>query len=1296
MRDITKELAELSPKQREALLQQLFKKGSEAPQPQVISRRKDSTPAELSFAQQRLWFLQQLEPGSAAYNFPLALRFKGELDVAALKRSLGEIVRRHESLRTTFPIVEGRAVQVVSPTHDVSLATSDLRERSAPEREAEVLRVGRTEAQLPFDLQRGPLYRASLLRLADEEYALLLMLHHIVIDGWSLPIFIQELKTLYEAFSRGEASPLAELPIQYADFAVWQREWLQGEILDEHVSYWKRRLQDAAPVLELPTDRPRPPVQTYHGASRPFRLSTNLSRSLKELGRQEGVTPFMTLLASFKALLYRYTMQEDILVGTPVAGRDRLEVEGLIGVFVNTLVLRTEMSGSLSGRALLRRVREVTLDAYAHQDLPFEKLVEELQPERNPSHTPLFQVMFAIQNAPKPGHASSPFSPMNVSFASGTSQFDLSLIMMDTEQGLVGSFEYNTDLFNDDTVAAMCVHFQTLIESIVANPDQQIARLPMLTEAESKRLLVEWNQTRRDFPSDSCVQELFEAQAAETPEAVAVVFGDSQLSYGELNRRANQLAHQLRALGVGPETLVVVCAERSTEMAVGLLGVLKAGGAYVPLDPAYPRERLAFILNDTAAPVILTQRHLVAALPEHRAHVISLDEEAAFSEGEGANNPASVATPDNGAYVIYTSGTTGRPKATLITHRSLVNHNAAIIKDYQLDPGDRVLQFATLSFDVAAEELFPTWLSGATLVLRPGRTVIGLADFVRLVEHERLSVLNIPTAYWHELVGEMSRSGLRLPPCVRLVIIGGEKALPEPLASWRKLVGNRVRLINAYGPTEATITTTMYEAGEDRRSGDFGSVPIGRPIANTQVYILDRHFQPTPVGVPGELHLGGVCLARGYLKHPELTADKFIPDPFGDLPGARLYRTGDVARYLPSGDIELIGRRDHQVKIRGFRIELGEIEAVLAAHPSVREAVVIAGTEVKTPARRDGERADDFNGHADTASLFKQLTSLDEERARELLADIERLADDGGEPMPSDGKASGGRPGTAIVKKFPGFNISLDIADRNFISPPTESQRHWLIHRTMEEFADDLTALDRASKSFVAGSRRPVIEHRWDKSEAYYDGSQLVIEGQQVMQDWERPLMKALARLATEAHGDVLEVGFGMGISATFIQDFGARSHTIIECNEGVVEAFNEWKSRYPGRDIRLVFGKWQEVAEQLEKYDAVLFDTYPLDENEFLEHVMNNITFAEHFFPAAAACLREGGVFTYYSNEIDSFSRRHQRLVFKYFDSLTISLVNQLCPPEDCNYWWADSMVAVKAVKGSSEKDEGGETRRR
>ncbi|MBF2063674.1 MAG: amino acid adenylation domain-containing protein [Calothrix sp. C42_A2020_038] len=886
----------------------------------------------LSFAQQRLWFLYQLEGENSTYNLPLTVEITGNLNVPALEQAIREILRRHEILRTHIAIVNDLPMQVIDPLTTFNLKLTDLQNLPSASKLTTVKQLATREGDKPFDLTNPPLARFHLWRLSEQSHVLLINMHHIISDGWSIGIFVQELSALYQDATCRSTS-LPKLPIQYADFAIWQQQWLTGEILEQQLNYWKQQLVDAPPLLELPTDRPRPPVQSFRGGVVEFQLDSNLSVKLRTLSQKSGATLFMTMLAAFVTLLFRYSGQDDICIGSPVANRNRKEIEPLIGFFVNTLVLRFDLGENPSFSELLNQVKKVTTDAQAHQDVPFEQVVEVLQPERNLSYSPLFQVLFDLQHSSieqleLPGLTVTPLQTEIV-----TSKFDLSLVIEDTQDGLKACWEYSSDLFNTDTISRMAGYFQTLLAAIVANPEASISTLPLLMETELQQLLVEWNDTTIDFPADKCIHELFEEQVKQNPDVVAVVWENEQLTYRQLNTEANYLAHYLQSIGVKPNFVVGIYLERSLLSIIGLLGILKAGGVYLPLDPNYPQERLAHMVSDSEASVLLTQQKLANSLPPSRAKVVYLGRDVT-SSNISDKNPVSGVQPNNLAYIIYTSGSSGKPKGVMISHQGVVNHATAMIGEYALTKRDRVLQFASFSFDVALEEVFPTLLSGATLVMRPAEIFTSFADFSRFIEQKSLTVVNLPTPYWQEWVLEISQDKSTVPHHLRLLVTGSEQVLPDRLALWQQLVGDRVMWMNAYGPTEATITATVYKPCS--KHSYVNSVFIGRPIANTQIYILDKNLQPVPIGIPGELCIGGVGLASGYLNLPELTKEKFIQSSH-----SLLYKTGDKARYLPDGNIEFLGRIDHQVKIRGFRIELGEIEAALAQHPLIRASVVI-------------------------------------------------------------------------------------------------------------------------------------------------------------------------------------------------------------------------------------------------------------------------------------------------------------------------------------------------------------------
>jgi amino acid adenylation domain-containing protein len=938
---------------QQALLELLMEEGGWSAGDDLRPRSKESEAAlPLSFGQERLWFFEQFDPGSPVYNEPGAFHIEGPLRVGALRQALTQVVSRHETLRTSFRDRESGPVQVIAPSLTIRLPVADLSGLPTGARAAESRRLVAEEAERPFDLVRGPLIRANLLRRGEADHLLLVTVHHSVFDGWSVGVFLRELAGFYQDAVAVRDWSLPALPIQYADFALWQRRWLAEEILAPQLAYWKRRLAGPVPLLALPTDRPRPAVMvSRRGRLLEFAWPEDLYAALKELSRRQGVTLFMMLLSAFKTLLHRYTGRDDILVDTPISGRNRAELEGLIGFFVNSLVLRTDLSGDPTFREVLGRVRESCLEAYANQDVPFERVVQEVEVERDTSRPPLAQVSFMLHKVLVEPMALAPglvMSPESIGFAD---EMDLGLYLWEGPGGLTGTLKYSPILFDASTIERLLGHLRTLLEAIVADPGRRISTLPLLTTEERARVLSKSAEATTTLPG-ACVHHLFEEQARRTPTAPALAWsaegGAQTMTYADLNERANRLARRLLRLGVGPEARVAVCMRRSPDLIAGLLGVLKAGGAYVPLDPALPAERLAFLVQDSGSRWLLTQDGLVDRPPCDGVVLLNVDRAREAIEAEPGADPASGGRPDSLAYVIYTSGSTGRPKGVLVPHCGVVNHNLAVAASFDLQPGDRVLQFHAVSFDAAVEEMFPTLMRGATLVLAPDGPPSPDGDLVRLAERERLTVLNLPTAFWTEWAAGWDRWS-DLPASLRLLILGGDRIPPDRFAAWRAGVPGRLRVLNTYGPTEATVVATLYEprngkataAGADTKShGGALEVPIGRPIPNMRAYVLDHHLEPVPVGVVGELYLGGPGVSRGYLGRPELTAEAYVPDPLTPG-GGRLYRTKDKARLLPDGNLEFAGRADDQLKIRGFRIEPGEIESVLLEHPGVVRAVVV-------------------------------------------------------------------------------------------------------------------------------------------------------------------------------------------------------------------------------------------------------------------------------------------------------------------------------------------------------------------
>ena len=991
----------------------------------VISPMPRDNKIPLSFAQQRLWFLHQLSPESQSYNMLDALRLEGVLDIVALEKSLSELVRRHEILRTTFPTVDGEAIQQIADPTPLKLPIDDLQGLSATEQMAQIQQQVQSLAAQSFDLVSQPPVQFALLKLSEAEHVLLLKMHHIIYDGWSLNIFFGELSQLYAAFSEGLPSPLPELPIQYADFALWQRQWLTGEVLESQLNYWQEQLAGVPPVLGLPSDRSRPPIQSFRGGAECFRLDQQLTQRLKQFSQESETTLFMTLLAAFFVIISRYSAQSDLVVGSPIANRNHKSVEPLIGFFANTLALRGDLSDNPSFKDFLAQVRQTTLSAYAHQDLPFEMLVEKLQLERDLSRNPLVQVMFSLQNASQSEGSLSGLAMKSMPLAVDVqARFDLEVIIWEIPEGLEGVWSYSTDLFDAATMTRMGQHFETVLQAIVANPEVRVAEIPLLSPAERDQLLRQWNNTQTDYPQDKCIHQLFEEIVERNSNAIAVSVNPSApvtpnfedilqeddssspapvtpniggiwrnlqeddssspapvtpniggiwrnlqeddlsspqnwgargaqeddssspqnwgvrgaklaITYGELNCRANQLAHYLRSLGVSANMLVGLCVERSLFMIVGMLGILKAGAAYVPLDPDYPTERLSFMLEDTQVKVLLTQEKFVESLRQHQARIVCLDRDWQTISQGNQDNLNNITHSENLAYVIYTSGSTGTPKGVVVTHKA-VNRLVLNTNYIQLTPNDCIAQAANIAFDAATFEIWGALLNGAKFVIINQSVLLSPEDFAAHITSDKVSVLFLTTALFNQLASFVPQAFSSL----RYLLFGGEAVDPR----WVQEVldkGAPQQLLHVYGPTENTTFSSWYLV--ENLPATATTIPIGRPISNTQIYILDEYLQPVPVGVPGELHIGGAGLAQGYLNRPELTQDKFIPNLFDN---SKLYKTGDLVRYLPDGNIEFLGRIDNQVKIRGFRIELGEIEAVLSQHEDVQVSCVIVREDI--------------------------------------------------------------------------------------------------------------------------------------------------------------------------------------------------------------------------------------------------------------------------------------------------------------------------------------------------------------
>jgi len=908
--------------------------------PSRIQPTSRNHPLPLSFAQQRLWFLDQLESNSSFYNLPEAIRLQGELNIDILQQALDGLVANYEILRTNYIAENGSPIQSIAPPRSVELKIFDFQQYEVVEQEIKIQKVLQQESQYPFNLASDLIIRGCLLKLSSSEQILLIVQHHIATDGWSMGIMWEKLTQLYLAFLEGKPNPLPTLSIQYADYAVWQRERLSGEVIHKQLNYWKQQLANANPLLKLPTDFPRPSVQTYGGATQSHPLSPSLSREINQLCRQEGATLYMGLLAAFQILLYRYSRQEDILVGSVIAGRNCKEIEELMGFFVNTFVLRANLSGNPSFKQLLSQVRTTTLDAYDHQDLPFEKLVEELNPERALSYSPLFQVMFVLQNIPTQTDKLLGLETKLVRIETSTAKFDLELSVEENSEGLIASWTYNTDLFDAATIERMHGHFRTLLEGIAANPNKSINQLSILTDKELKQLLIEWNNTSKDYPQDKCIHQLFEEQVERTPDAIAVFFQDQQLTYRELNNRANQLAHYLQKLGVKPNVLVGICIERSLDMIVGLLGILKAGGAYVPLDPSYPQDRIEYMLNDSQIKILLTQQELMEKLTIKELVVVCVDSDWVQINQESQEMLVSNASSTSIAYINYTSGSTGKPKGVKTLHRGITRLLFGV-NYINFNAENRFMQMAPISFDAATLEIWGALLFGAQCVLFPSK-VPTARDLREVIQKYRITTMWLTSALFNSIIDTDPQA---LEGVCQL-LIGGEALSVNHVSRAIKALPS-TQIINGYGPTESTTFACCYQI-PPQLDNSIHSIPIGKPIGNTQIYILDNFLQPVPIGISGEIYIGGDGLARGYLNSLKLTEEKFIANPFG---AGKLYKTGDIARYKRDGNIEFIGRIDTQVKIRGFRIELGEIESILSQHPKVRTTVVIAREDIPSDKR---------------------------------------------------------------------------------------------------------------------------------------------------------------------------------------------------------------------------------------------------------------------------------------------------------------------------------------------------------
>ncbi len=948
MNEIQKKIASLPGEKRALFEIMLREQGVDLSQIMITPQDRETDVFPLSFSQQRLWFLDRLEPGSPLYNINSVIRMRGNIDVGALQQSFNHLVDRHEVLRTYFIEKDGQALQKILPGLKLDMPVIDLQDTPADAIDQRLHEQAIAESLKPFDLSKGPLLRTTLLKFAEDHHALLLTMHHIVSDNWSTGLIVREILELYRAFSEKRKPDLAELPVQYADFAVWQRKWLQDKVLEMQLDYWREKLQKAPSLIQLPTDHPRPAYQTHNGDYLTFEIGRQDKEALKKLTRGEEVTLFMALLAAFDILLYRYSGQDDILVGTPIANRNRSETENVLGFFVNTLVMRADFSEKPAFKDLLKQVKEDNLGAQDHQDIPFETLVEALQPERDMSHSPFFQTMFVLNNAPVEKLNIAGMALEVIEIENKTAKFDLVLNALETDDAIQFKLEYNTDLFNRDTMERLSDHYKTIIRSVCADPALPVDKLDILNEAEKEKLISDFSRPEKWYDEKTNVIELFEKRVQTSAESLALRIADGQWTFRELDRESDRLAGHLLEQGLSAGDIAGIYADRSPELIIALLAVMKAGGTFLPLDPAYPAERLSYMIADSGAKFILFREHQRDSLPENQCKPIVLDgDEADWKKhpDKKANHKIKV---DDAAYIIYTSGSTGKPKGVVVEHGLFADHCMDMRDHFALTADDNVLQFAALNFDAALEQLFPPLISGATVVMRDNE-IWATSEFHQKIEKYDLSVINPPTAYWAQLTEEWTRNPDLIPDNrLRLVIVGGDTLEKETLKKWQQSKLKDVRILNAYGPTETIITAATYDIPSDFSDDESRSrVPIGRPRANRLFYVLDKNGGLCPVGVPGELHIGGTALARGYLKQPGLTGERFISNPFADSEKDRLYRSGDLVRFRSDGQLEFLGRVDDQVKVRGFRIELGEIEAALSEHPQLEKVIVLARPDAK-------------------------------------------------------------------------------------------------------------------------------------------------------------------------------------------------------------------------------------------------------------------------------------------------------------------------------------------------------------
>jgi len=1248
-----------------------------------IERRPGARETEASFAQWRIWVNQMLERASTVYNIMLALKIEGPVSVPSVQQALQSVVDRHESLRTYFKAAKGRPYQAVHPEVRVRLNQVDIRDLRRKDEALEAVLAARQKTA--FALEKGPLFEFTVVHVSFDTTLLLIVLHHIIFDFVSSQILFDEFSRLYESYRKGVSCALREPEIQYLDYSDWQRKQFDASDREPILEFWKKSIGtgDDIPVLDFADNRPAAGDASFQPGSERFVIPPEIVRQLQGLSGSLGVSVFSIWLAAFQLLLHRYTEADDVLVCVPHSERDNADLENVIGFFINLIALKLRVRRGQSFVRLLQTVHSDYLEAIGDKAYPFEKLVEVLSPSRYRGVSRLGEVGFGYQRLSrskwKLGDLDVSFVDVNVPVAKA----ELSLSIYENPDRCQGFLEYNAARFSRDMISGMAENYCRLLSNLLRFPQRPVGAIGFGVPARQESLPGgDWLYASEG--EDGCVHTEIAKQANAVPDRLAVAMNDSHISYGALNRKSAQIAQYLRN-NLGAGSSVGVLLPRCADAYVCVLAIFKSGAVYVPMDRSHPPAYLKKIIKTADVSHLLVAEpteELKTVASELKVTMLNIAEVMEGSNSRQGTKADPALSDTRTAYTCFTSGSKGESKGAFVSHRALGLHLRSFLRAVPIRRSDRVLQFAALTFDVSIEQICSAWCSGATLIPR-GEDVWSIREFVDILEREQVTMANLPTAYWNQVVKICATSGVRLPEGLLRYMIAGGEAMPAETARLWMEIAPQVRLVNAYGPTESVITAAVQHLERSPANPHVNaSIPIGRPLAGREGYILDRHGLPVPKGMPGELCLGGPALADGYLKSPRLTAIHFRPfEDEGDggsrSAAGRVYCTGDRVRELPEHGLEFLRREDDEIKVRGVRVTPGLIESALLENEEILEAAVVIR-----------------NGNISAPPTQNSLLPGNEDEYKALLERvpagfIEKLlleAEQAGADAPAEQDAQEAPPqeteAQVISKHEPEFDLLLQFRKPGFIATPRNSQRNWVINRALNECADDLRALDELVTHFVPGSDR--VEISGDLAAAHPSAvdRQLVIEGQQIMQDWQKPLMKELARAVTERQGDVLEIGFGMGLSAGYIQDTGARSHVVVEANEKVADAARRWRERYPDRKIRIINAMWQDVIDEMELFDGILFDTYPMSEDEFRRYVLKDVTFAEHCFMAAGRHLKPGGIFTYYSNEIDSLSRRHQRALLRTFSSFHVSIVKNLHPPQDSQNWWADSMAVVRACK--------------